>query len=173
MFEVKFRRETKLVAGREQAFEFFNGLPFNTHRTERDFPERMVEVARRVRQDRARHSGEPQTAQRLAPYLADAQDGLSGSHSGPCARCASTTRSKNKLFKHHAASIRWPFAGFSGLWRRHLMRFMLTRGESCPGLPQLFRRRERFTPITRDAIHYEVTVEDPKVFTLTWKISMP
>jgi len=22
------------------------------------------------------------------------------------------------------------------------MRFMLTRGESCPGLPQLFRRRE-------------------------------
>src|SRR5947208_16205618 len=50
---------------------------------------------------------------------------------------------------------------------------MLTRGENCPGLPQLFRRRERFTPITRDAIHYEVTVEDPKVFTLPWKISMP
>src|SRR5437867_3777724 len=50
---------------------------------------------------------------------------------------------------------------------------MLTRGESCPGLPQLFRRRERFTPITRDAIHYEVTVEDPKVFTRPWKISMP
>src|SRR5213592_1960380 len=50
--------------------------------------------------------------------------GLSGSHSGPCARCASTTRSKNKLFKHHAASIRWPFAGFSGLWRRHIMRSM-------------------------------------------------
>ena len=32
---------------------------------------------------------------------------------------------------------------------------------------------ERFTPITRDAIHYEVTVEDPKVFTRPWKISMP
>src|SRR5947207_7435811 len=58
---------------------------------------------------------------------------------------------KNKLFKHHAASIRWPFAGFSGLWRRHIMRFMLTRGESCPGLPQLFRRRElaRFCLIAR------------------------
>src|SRR5207253_6617007 len=32
-FEVKFRRQTKLVAGREQAYEFFNGLPFNKHRT--------------------------------------------------------------------------------------------------------------------------------------------
>jgi hypothetical protein len=32
---------------------------------------------------------------------------------------------------------------------------------------------ERFTPIGRDAIHYEVTIEDPKVFTRPWKISMP
>jgi hypothetical protein len=32
---------------------------------------------------------------------------------------------------------------------------------------------ERFTPITKDAIHYEVTVEDPKTFTKPWKISMP
>ena len=32
---------------------------------------------------------------------------------------------------------------------------------------------ERFTPITRDAIHYEVTIEDPSVFTRPWKISMP
>src|SRR5438094_9975184 len=32
---------------------------------------------------------------------------------------------------------------------------------------------ERFTPITRDAIHYEVTVEDPKLVTRPWKISMP
>ena len=32
---------------------------------------------------------------------------------------------------------------------------------------------ERFTPITRDAIHYEVTIEDPKVFTRPWNISMP
>ena len=31
---------------------------------------------------------------------------------------------------------------------------------------------ERFTPIP-DAIHYEVTIEDPKVFTRPWKISMP
>ena len=32
---------------------------------------------------------------------------------------------------------------------------------------------ERFTPITPDAIQYEVTIEDPKVFTRPWKISMP
>jgi hypothetical protein len=32
---------------------------------------------------------------------------------------------------------------------------------------------ERFTPITKDAINYEVTVEDPKTFTRPWKISMP
>ena len=32
---------------------------------------------------------------------------------------------------------------------------------------------ERFTPITPDAIRYEVTIEDPKVFTRPWRISMP
>jgi hypothetical protein len=32
---------------------------------------------------------------------------------------------------------------------------------------------ERFTPITPDSIRYEVTIEDPKVFTRPWKISMP
>jgi hypothetical protein len=32
---------------------------------------------------------------------------------------------------------------------------------------------ERFTPINADAIRYEVTVEDPKVFARPWKISMP
>jgi hypothetical protein len=32
---------------------------------------------------------------------------------------------------------------------------------------------ERYTPITPDAIHYEVTIEDPGVFTRPWKISMP
>ena len=32
---------------------------------------------------------------------------------------------------------------------------------------------ERFTPITPDALRYEVTIEDPKVFTRPWKISMP
>jgi len=31
---------------------------------------------------------------------------------------------------------------------------------------------ERFTPVGRDHIEYEVTVEDPKVFTRPWKISM-
>ena len=32
---------------------------------------------------------------------------------------------------------------------------------------------ERFTPISPDAIRYEVTVEDPNVFTEPWRISMP
>jgi hypothetical protein len=32
---------------------------------------------------------------------------------------------------------------------------------------------ERFTPISKDAIQYEVTIEDPNVFTRPWKISMP
>jgi hypothetical protein len=32
---------------------------------------------------------------------------------------------------------------------------------------------ERFTLMTPDAINYEVTIEDPKVFTRPWKIAMP
>ena len=32
---------------------------------------------------------------------------------------------------------------------------------------------ERFTPISADAIRYDVTVEDPKVFSRSWTISMP
>src|SRR5437870_13106505 len=32
---------------------------------------------------------------------------------------------------------------------------------------------ERYTPITRDAIQYEATIEDSKVFTRPWKISLP
>jgi hypothetical protein len=32
---------------------------------------------------------------------------------------------------------------------------------------------ERLTPLTKDAINYEVTIEDPNVFTQPWKISMP
>jgi hypothetical protein len=32
---------------------------------------------------------------------------------------------------------------------------------------------ERFTPMTSGAVRYEVTVEDPNVFTHAWKISMP
>ena len=32
---------------------------------------------------------------------------------------------------------------------------------------------ERFTMIDRDHINYEVTVEDPKVFSRSWKMSMP
>jgi hypothetical protein len=32
---------------------------------------------------------------------------------------------------------------------------------------------ERFTPITADAIRYEVTIEDPETFTRPWRIAMP
>jgi hypothetical protein len=32
---------------------------------------------------------------------------------------------------------------------------------------------ERYTPLTRDALRYDVTIEDPKVFTRPWKMSMP
>jgi hypothetical protein len=32
---------------------------------------------------------------------------------------------------------------------------------------------ERYTPIDRDHMQYEVTIEDPKVFTRPWKMSMP
>ncbi len=35
------------------------------------------------------------------------------------------------------------------------------------------RLTERLTPISKDAIHYEATIEDPNVFTQPWKISMP
>ncbi len=32
---------------------------------------------------------------------------------------------------------------------------------------------ERFTPVTPDLLDYQVTIEDPKVFTRSWKIQMP
>jgi hypothetical protein len=32
---------------------------------------------------------------------------------------------------------------------------------------------ERFTPLTADSLQYDVTIEDPKVFTRAWKMSMP
>ncbi len=32
---------------------------------------------------------------------------------------------------------------------------------------------ERFTRVSNDVMNYEATVEDPSVFTRTWKISMP
>jgi hypothetical protein len=32
---------------------------------------------------------------------------------------------------------------------------------------------ERYTPISRDAIRYEATIEDPQVFSRPWKINMP
>ena len=38
---------------------------------------------------------------------------------------------------------------------------------------EALRLVERFTPMTRDALWYEVTIEDPKVFTRPWTIAMP
>lgn len=35
------------------------------------------------------------------------------------------------------------------------------------------RLEERFTPLTADALQYDVTIEDPNVFTEPWRISMP
>jgi hypothetical protein len=32
---------------------------------------------------------------------------------------------------------------------------------------------ERYTPLSPDALTYEVTIEDPKVFSRPWKMSMP
>ena len=32
---------------------------------------------------------------------------------------------------------------------------------------------ERYSPIDRDHIQYEATIEDPNVFTRPWKMSMP
>lgn len=32
---------------------------------------------------------------------------------------------------------------------------------------------ERYTPLSPDALRYDVTIEDPKVFTRPWKMSMP
>lgn len=38
---------------------------------------------------------------------------------------------------------------------------------------EALRLVERFTPLTPDIIHYEVQIEDPKVFTRPWRIAMP
>ena len=38
---------------------------------------------------------------------------------------------------------------------------------------EALRLEERFTLISPDAIHYEVTITDPNVFTRPWRISMP
>ena len=32
---------------------------------------------------------------------------------------------------------------------------------------------ERYTPRSADTLNYEATIEDPKVFSRPWKISMP
>ena len=77
-FEVKFRRETKLVAGREQAFEFFNGLPFNTHRTSVTFQSEWLKWLAGFAKIGLGTAVNHKPPKGLAPYLADAQDGSVG-----------------------------------------------------------------------------------------------
>ncbi len=71
---------------------------------------------------------------------------------------------KNKIFKRHAASIRRTFAGVFRLLRCHIMRFMLTRGEICPGLPTAFRRGAKISAVGgRDAAE-----KDTPIVGLNW-----
>src|SRR6059058_2581622 len=77
-FEVKFRRETKLVAGREQAFEFFNGLPFNTHRTSVTLQSEWLKWLAGFAKIGLGTAVNHKPPKGLAPYLADAQDGSVG-----------------------------------------------------------------------------------------------
>ncbi len=77
-FEVKLRRETKLVAGREQAFEFFNGLPFNTHRTSVTFQSEWLKWLAGSAKIGIGTAVNHKPPKGLAPYLADAEDGSVG-----------------------------------------------------------------------------------------------
>src|SRR5438034_9408838 len=78
MFEVKFRRETKLGAGGEQAFEFFNGLPFNTHRTSVTFQSEWLKWLAGFAKIGLGTAVNHKPPKGLAPYLADAENGSVG-----------------------------------------------------------------------------------------------
>ena len=43
------------------------------------------------------------------------------------------------------------------------------------GIPQSKKLKvvERFTRVSADTIQYEVTIEDPEIYTAQWKIAMP
>jgi hypothetical protein len=43
------------------------------------------------------------------------------------------------------------------------------------GIPQTASMRvvERFTPVAADRIEYEVTIDDPKVYTKPWTVALP
>ncbi|PYS01581.1 MAG: hypothetical protein DMG16_12250 [Acidobacteria bacterium] len=77
-FEVKLRRETKLVVGREQAFELFGGLPFDTHRTRATFQSEWLKWLAGSAKIGLGTAVNHKPAKGLSPYLADAQDGAVG-----------------------------------------------------------------------------------------------
>src|SRR5437867_9239712 len=56
-------------------------------------------------------------------------------------------RDKNKLFKRHAARIRRPSAGFCGVWRRHIMRFVYS-GRELPRSAAAFPEAGNFVTRT-------------------------
>jgi hypothetical protein len=71
--------------------------------------------------------------------------------------------------------------GFSqGRWEGNTLVVEVTNFNEYPWLDRAgnfhsdkLHLTERFTPITPDAIQYEVTLDDPVVYTKPWKISMP
>ena len=77
-FEVKLRRETKLVVAREQAFELFGGLPFDTRRTSATFQSEWLKWLAGSAKIGLGTAVNHKPAKGLSPYLADAQDGAVG-----------------------------------------------------------------------------------------------
>ena len=75
----------------------------------------------------------------------------------------------------------WTYMGHSvGRWEGDTLVVDVTEfnGRNCFDRAGNFhsealRLEERFTPISPDAIHYEVTITDPNTFTEPWTISMP
>ena len=77
-FEVKLRRETKFVVAREQAFELFGDLPFDTHRTSATLQSEWLKWLAGSAKIGLGTAVNHKPPKGLAPYLADAEDGQVG-----------------------------------------------------------------------------------------------